>query len=162
MTGTVLDFAGASAPDGWLMCYGQAISRTDYKNLFDKIGTAYGEGNGSTTFNVPDLRGRVIAGKDDMGGTAANRLTTAGSGVNGAALGASGGAQTHTLDVTQIPAHAHPQTAIPSGSAGASGSPVMSNSSGGSSASGSTSNTGGGLAHNNTQPTMILNKIICY
>jgi microcystin-dependent protein len=159
MTGTVLDFAGNAAPTGWLMCYGQSLLRTDYPNLFVAIGTTYGAADG-THFTLPDCRGRAVAGKDDMGGTAASRLTSAGSGITGTTLGAAGGAQTHTLDTTQIPAHAHGQTAIPSGSAGSSGSPVMSNSSSGSSASGSTSNAGGGLAHNNTQPTIVLNKII--
>lgn len=80
MTGTVLPFAGSAAPIGWLLCYGQAVSRTTYANLFAAIGTAYGAGDGSTTFNVPDLRGRVAAGKDDMGGTAASRLNVSTTG----------------------------------------------------------------------------------
>lgn len=83
MTGTVLDFAGSVAPDGWLLCYGQAISRVDYANLFAKIGTTFGVGDGSTTFNLPDCRGRVGAGKDDMGGSAANRLGRTLSGTRG-------------------------------------------------------------------------------
>lgn len=88
MTGTVLDFAGSTAPSGWALCYGQAVSRTTFANLFAKIGTTYGAGDGSTTFNLPDCRGRAVAGKDDMGGTASGRLnvnttgtTTAGSAV---------------------------------------------------------------------------------
>lgn len=75
MTGTVLPFAGSTAPTGWLLCYGQAISRTTYANLFAVIGTTYGVGDGSTTFNLPDLRGRIAAGKDNMGGSAAGVLT---------------------------------------------------------------------------------------
>lgn len=79
MTGVVHDFAGTVAPQGWLMCFGQAVSRTTYANLFAKIGTTYGAGDGSSTFNLPDARGRVSAGKDNMGGTTAGRLTTAGA-----------------------------------------------------------------------------------
>ena len=72
--GCVMPYAGATAPDGWLLCHGQAVSRTTYADLFGAIGTAYGPGDGSTTFNLPDLRGRVAAGRDDMGGTDAGRL----------------------------------------------------------------------------------------
>lgn len=74
MTGTVLDFAGAVAPAGWLLCDGSSVSRTTYANLFAVIGTTHGSGDGSTTFSLPDGRGRVAAGKDNMGGTSAGRL----------------------------------------------------------------------------------------
>jgi microcystin-dependent protein len=60
--GLVLPYAGSSAPTGWLLCDGAEISRTTYSDLFALIGTTYGVGNGSTTFNIPDLRGRVIMG----------------------------------------------------------------------------------------------------
>jgi len=73
-SGVIVPFAGSSSPAGWLFCSGQAVSRTTYAALFTAIGTVYGVGDGSTTFNLPDLRGRVIAGEDDMGGTAAARL----------------------------------------------------------------------------------------
>ncbi len=89
-------FAGLAAPAGWLLCDGAAVSRTAYLKLFTAIGTAHGIGNGSSTFNLPDLRGRYIAGKDDMGVGAANRLTIAGSGIVGTTLGASGGDELHT------------------------------------------------------------------
>lgn len=84
-TGTVLQTAVTAAPAGFLLCYGQAVSRTTYADLFSAIGTGYGAGDGSTTFNVPDLRGRVVAGKDDMGGSAASRLavTISGTTTNG-------------------------------------------------------------------------------
>ena len=75
-SGAVLPFAGTAAPAGWLLCYGQAVSRTTYAALFNALGTAYGAGDGSTTFNLPDLRGRVPGGKDDMGGVAAWPTTT--------------------------------------------------------------------------------------
>jgi microcystin-dependent protein len=93
-TGVVEAFAGTTAPAGALLCFAQAISRTDYVGLFTVIGTTFGVGDGSTTFNLPDLRGRVAAGKDNMGGSAANRLTGAGFG-SGVTLGAAGGAETH-------------------------------------------------------------------
>lgn len=110
LTGTILDYAGATAPNGWLLCYGQAVSRTTYKNLFARIGTTYGAGDGSTTFNLPDCRGRAIIGKDNMGGTAANRVTTAGGGIDGTTLGAAGGAEKHQLTAAQMPKHTHPNT----------------------------------------------------
>lgn len=67
----------------------------------------FGNGNGSTTFNVPDLRGRVIAGRDTMGGISANRLTSSYFGNNGGALGGIGGDEKHTLTIGEIPSHAH-------------------------------------------------------
>ena len=69
-TGEIVPDAGSTAPAGYLQCFGQAISRAaNYAGLFAVIGTTYGAGDGSTTFNVPDLRGIVVAGKDNMGGT---------------------------------------------------------------------------------------------
>lgn len=149
--GTVVDYAGTSAPSGWLLCYGQAVSRSTYSALFGVIAETYGAGDASTTFNLPDLRGRVVAGKDDMGGSSANRLT---SPINGDTLGASGGAESHTLDTTEIPAHTHSTVSQANGSASAGGDvPSPSGST-------TTGSTGGGAAHNNMQPTFILNKII--
>lgn len=89
--GSMTAFAGSSAPTGWLLSYGQEVSRSTYATLFAAIGTTYGTGDGSTTFNLPDLRGRTLAGKDNMGGSAASRLTSGASGVDGATLGAAGG-----------------------------------------------------------------------
>jgi microcystin-dependent protein len=60
--GTINAFGGTTAPNGWLLCQGQAISRTNYSKLFSVIGTNFGSGNGSTTFNVPDLRGEFLRG----------------------------------------------------------------------------------------------------
>lgn len=72
--GSLLPYGGSSSPNSsWLLCYGQAVSRSTYSSLFAVIGTSYGTGDGSTTFNLPDLRGRVAVGNDAMGGTAANR-----------------------------------------------------------------------------------------
>jgi microcystin-dependent protein len=62
LSGEVRMFAGSSAPSGWLLCQGQAISRTVYADLFSLIGTTYGSGDGSTTFNIPDTRGIFVRG----------------------------------------------------------------------------------------------------
>jgi microcystin-dependent protein len=101
--GVVNPFAGANAPAGWLLCFGQTVSRTAYPVLFTTLGTTYGAGDGSTTFAIPDMRGRAVAGVDDMGGTAASRLTNAVSGVTGTTLGAVGGNQV-------VHAHSHVNT----------------------------------------------------
>jgi microcystin-dependent protein len=105
-TGAVMPFAGSAAPAGWVLCDGSAISRTTFSALFIAISTTYGAGNGSTTFNVPDLRGRAVFGKDNMGGVAANRLTAANTGVTGTTLGSAGGDER---------LHAHNHTATDSG-----------------------------------------------
>lgn len=104
-TGIPLPFAGTegSVPAGWLICAGQAVSRATYAALFAVIGTAFGSGDGSTTFNVPDLRGRAPFGKDDMGGSAANRITNSGSGIVGTTLGATGGGQNVVLTTANMP-----------------------------------------------------------
>ena len=180
-SGMLMPYAGASAPTGWLLCYGQAISRTTYADLFAVVGTTYGNGDGSTTFNLPDLRGRVVAGKDDMGGTSANRLTSA---LNGDSLGAAGGDEEHTLSTAQMPAHRHFVAAnVALGSASSSVAAVTSTTQvarqyqspyggGGEIFSmsmvrsstdatvGRSSQEGSGNAHNNTQPTFILTYII--
>ncbi len=88
--GSILAYSGASAPTGWVLCDGAAISRTTYATLFAAIGTSFGTGDGSTTFNVPDLRGRVLVGKDDMGGTAASRVTSGSEGLAAENLAATG------------------------------------------------------------------------
>ena len=103
--GAVFPYGGTSAPSGYLLCYGQAVSRTTYADLFTAIGTTYGTGDGSTTFNLPDLRGRVVAGKDDMGGSSADRLTDADDGLNGDTLGDTGGGETQTLVTGNLPAY---------------------------------------------------------
>jgi microcystin-dependent protein len=108
-TGAVIGFAADTAPTGWLLCYGQSLLRTDYDSLFGVIGTTYGSADG-THFNLPDLRGRVPAGQDDMGGSSANRLTAAqAEGIDGDVLGGTGGEEGHTLAAVEsgTTAHAH-------------------------------------------------------
>jgi len=157
-TGAVLPFAGASAPSGHLLCYGQAISRSTYSDLFTAIGTTYGVGDGSSTFNIPDLRGRAVAGQDDMGGSSANRLTGQTGGVNGDTLGGTGGAETHTLSAAELAAHRHEYSkGNVSGTNIAAGNALNANL--GTSVS-TAENTPSGGAHNNVQPTLILNYII--
>jgi microcystin-dependent protein len=102
--GGVIDFAGTAAPAGWLMCGGQAVSRTTYALLFAVLGTQYGSGDGSTTFNVPDLRGRVSAGKGDMAGSDAARLTATHFGSSGTGLGNSGGSEGQAMTIANLPA----------------------------------------------------------
>ena len=157
-TGAVLPYAGSSAPTGFLLCYGQAISRSTYADLFSAISTTYGTGDGSSTFNLPDLRGRVVAGQDDMGGSSADRLTDQTGGLNGDTLGDTGGSETHTLSTAQMPAHTHTvaaQQQVSGDSTNRGGSGQL-----GAAATITTSSTGSGSAHNNVQPTIILNYII--
>lgn len=169
--GDIKAHAGATIPAGWLACGGQAVSRTTYAALFLAIGTLYGAGDGLTTFNVPDLRGRTIFGKDNLGGSAANRLTTAGGGVDGVTLGAVGGGQNVTLAAENIPSHEHQEQystasgALPAtvkvGAGGASSNGIA----GQSTASVTVGNlntltAGSSGAHKNIPPAMVTNFII--
>jgi microcystin-dependent protein len=178
-TGVILDFAGTSAPTGYLLAYGQDVSRETYADLFSVIGETFGAGNGVTTFTLPDHRGRVSAGKDDMGGSSANRITSA---LNGDTLGATGGSETHTLTGAESgqkaissasvtisdPGHTHATGAnsinVAAGgdtyrNSGTSGTATSSNTTG-ITATFTLAASDAGSAHNNTQPTIILNKII--
>lgn len=93
--GAVVPFWGLQEPAGWLLCKGQAVSRATYKELFDVIGTRSGAGNGSTTFNVPDLRESLIYGVGDSGSFTQT-------------MGAAVGEKTHTLTLAEMPSHSHP------------------------------------------------------
>jgi microcystin-dependent protein len=178
-----LTYYGPTAPNSaFAFPYGQAISRTTYATLFAIIGTDYGAGDGSTTFTLPDVRGRVEAGKDDMGGSAASRL---GGGVlTGTTLGATGGSDVIILSTSQIPSHTHTGTTetvsadhahtysraeLTAGQTGGGAFPgfagtYSSQSTGGMSANHThtftTDAAGSGGSHINMQPTIITNKLI--
>jgi len=168
-TGTTLPYGGDSAPAGWLLCDGSAVSRTTYASLFAILGTKFGAGDGSTTFNLPDMRGRVALGKDNMGGSSANRVTA----TEADNLGQGSGAENHTLVTGEMPSHNHN---ILGTSSAESATTSLNNarfrdggmnlsSTGTPSATyqmntGTISNTGGGGAHNNVQPYLTFNIII--
>lgn len=156
--GAVIPYAGDSAPTNWLLCAGQDVSRTTYDGLFSAIGTTYGVGDGSTTFTLPDLRGRVAAGKDDMGGDAASRLTSGASGVDGSELGAAGGEETHQLTEAEMPSHTHEVNLGSDNSS--SGSRIADQAIDTIKNTDLSQETGGDDPHNNVQPTLVLNYII--
>lgn len=173
--GSIFPFAGNAAPTGYLLCDGTAVSRTEYADLFSICGTSYGAGNGTSTFNLPDLKGRVLVGLD-------------GAQTEFDARGETGGAKTHTLQSSEMPAHTHSVSgsASPAGSHShgyvdfGSGGPVGAASGSGFSAatptganrttspdgththsiSVSAASTGGGSSHNNLQPYLVVNYII--
>lgn len=134
-----------SVPPGYVVCDGRAVSRTDYAALFQRISTTYGAGNGTTTFNVPDLRGRAAFGADNMGGVDAGRLSAAG-GITGA-VGSSGGTETVTLTEAQLAAHDHTGSTGTAGgvAAGTTGTDGVHNHGG---------VTGGGGGHTHTGDTL--------
>jgi microcystin-dependent protein len=193
--GVIEAFAGSNAPNGWLICDGSQVSRSLYPELFSVIGTTYGSGDGFTTFTLPDLRGRTIAGRDgvnNMNNGPTNRLTSTHFGASGTALGNSGGNEAHTLTTAQLASHNHTGTSdganttlwlqdqagnplyrlsgyTGSSPGGSIGGWALNNGSTGANdrllASAhthtfTTATNGSGNAHNNTQPTIILNYII--
>lgn len=156
--GVVLPYVSSNAPNGWLNCQGQELYRGDYPDLFAVIGTTYGAGNGSTTFNLPNLAGRVVVGQGS------------GTDLTPRSMGSTGGAETHTLTSEEMPSHSHTSNAT-GGSVGlitANGtstaitgdnSPVEPNIFAAPAAL-SISSEGGDGAHNNMQPFAVLNYII--
>jgi microcystin-dependent protein len=143
--GGVTQYAGATSPsDKWAICSGAAVSRTTYSTLFARIGTTYGSGDGSTTFNLPNLKGRVVAGVD----LTQTEFDT---------LGETGGAKTHTLTTAEMPSHGHNVT---SGFQAATGGSFAWGFSGSSYIGSATALAGGGGAHNNLQPYIVMNYLI--
>ena len=151
IVGEIKAYGGTTIPSGWLECDGTAVSRTTYSALFTAIGTLWGSGDGSTTFNLPNLKGRVPVGYDSAD-------------TNFDVVGESGGASTVTLTINEIPNHGHIKT---------DGSVywytgVANNNRGTSSwgwqaktVSDFLQNVGGGKAHNNLQPYAVVKYIIC-
>ena len=168
LTGSITSFAGANLPpsSGYLICDGSAVSRTTYANLFLVIGTTYGSGDGTTTFNLPDLRGRTIIG------------TGQGIALTNRTLASTGGEEAHTLSVNEMPSHNHSITDPGHNHLFSKNLEVTRTSSNGndyvtkmSFANISTStattdisidNSGGGQAHNTMSPYISLNYIIKY
>lgn len=161
--GTSLEGYWTTAPPGFLLEDGSAVSRTTYASLFAVIGTTFGAGNGSTTFNLPDSRGRVVVNKSTD-----TEFNT---------LGKKSGEKTHTLTVAEMPSHNHggttgstfPEVGL-SANDGSSGSPrakAGSNTGGRYSATYSEhdhtiASQGGGSAHNNIQPSIVALRVIKY
>lgn len=179
--GTIVMTGRSTAPSGWLICNGDAVDRTLYAQLYAAIGETFGPGNGTTTFNLPDMRGRVAAGvgTGTGGGASGTGAVSGGTALAAVALAGWFGTNAVTLDASQIPAHQHPITdpghghslmggGIPTGGLpvgvdvpsmdpiGVQSGFVVSNTTGIT----VNNNTGGGGEHTNMQPTVGLNFII--
>lgn len=148
--GTIMPYAGATIPSNYMKCEGQELSRIEYDILFSAIGTTYGAGDGTTTFNLPNLKGRIITGVDS-------------NDTDFDVLGETGGEKTHTLTVDEMPSHYHGirdtidmntlagqnrSVVVGGGETWNPGDPALSN------------NTGDNQPHNNLQPYIVLNYII--
>lgn len=142
--GAVIPYAGSTAPENWKICNGESLSTTTYAALYAVIGTKYGSGSG--TFKIPNLQGRVPIGVSSSH-----------------TLASTGGAETHTLTVDQIPSHYHAEKyGSYTGSGSTNGIYINTNHSQISvnDAGYNTGSVGGGQAHNNMQPYITLNYII--
>lgn len=143
-TGAMLMWGTTSAPSGWLICDGSAVSRTTYATLFAVIGTNFGIGDGSTTFNLPNFKG-----KNAIGYNASNTAFDA--------MGETGGEESHTQSIAEMPAHTHTYSTPPTPGAGGSGGSYS-----GTPTSATSGSTGGGVAFNVLDPYLAVNFIIKY
>ena len=142
--GAIMPFGSDTIPENWLLCNGQEVSRTDYAELFKILGTAYGEGNGSTTFNLPNYKGRVAAGKDE-------------NDIDFNTLGNTGGEKEHTLTVDEMHEHNHMVHLTSTEVSNGTGKWIAQYAEEGNI---NTYSTGGSQPHNNLQPYIITNYII--
>lgn len=151
--GGVQAYAGSTAPNGYLLCDGQAVSRTTYADLFNVIGTTYGTGDGSTTFNVPNLKGKVLVGYN----SSETEFNT---------LGKTDGEKKHSLTTAEMPTHNHQLWDAAGGNVTFPAYTSKSNSNTGGSVTtawGSvTTYAGEGQPHNILQPYLVMNYIIKY
>ena len=147
--GILIPFAGTTAPDGWLLCDGSEISRDLYSNLFAVINTDFGEGDGSTTFNLPDLRGRMALGLNNMGGINSGRVNNQMANQ----LGGADGEENHQLDIDEMPSRNSYMSHEPGTFSGATGGTPMVRSV-------NSGTVGNDQAHNNMPPYIALNYII--
>ena len=148
--GTIIPYAGTTIPSNYMKCEGQELSRIEYDILFSAIGTTYGVGDGTTTFNLPNLKGKVITGIDS-------------NDTDFDTLGETGGEKTHTLTVNEMPSHNHNITYIKSASTPLSSnglSGYSENNNGVGTNTNAIQNAGEDQAHNNLQPYIALNYII--
>lgn len=145
--GAIMPFGSDTIPENWLLCNGQAISRTDYQELFNTIGINFGSGDGFTTFNLPDLRNRVPVGKDE-------------NDTDFDTLGNTGGEKEHTLTINEMPSHNHQSSNYFEGSGGTSGVWAVRSLADLTGYNDVSSQTGGNQPHNNLQPYIVQNYII--